>query len=125
VSKVQELWIPRRAPNLNDLLRAKGAGPHAYNALKKSWAQTVAVCTMRDHTRRFSRCSLHFEIVESDKRRDPDGFCSGAAKLILDGLVKATVLGGDGWAHVAGLSFSWRVGTEPGVLVRIEEVAHA
>jgi hypothetical protein len=114
-----DIWIPRRAPNLNDLIRAKGAAPQAYNALKKSWAQTVAVCARRSYTPRVGRCSVHLELVEPNKRRDPDNIAAGAAKLILDGLVKATVLKGDGWDHVAALSFSWRVGAEPGVLVTL------
>jgi len=113
----RELWLPRRAPNLNDLIRVKAGHNQAYNALKKSWAVTVAVIARAAMTPRFERCSVHFELVEPDQRRDPDNIAAGAAKLILDGLVKAGVLEGDGWKHINGLSFSWRVGTPAGVRV--------
>jgi hypothetical protein len=122
-----EIWIPRRAPNLNDLFRAKstvyGKGKvrtDAYAKLKEDWAATVFLCARSAGSPqfwRFSRCSVHFELVEPDKRRDPDNIASAASKLILDGLVKAGVLEGDGWAHITGLSFSWRVGSPAGVRV--------
>lgn len=126
----RELWIPRRAPNLNDLFRAKstvyGKGKvrtDAYAKLKQSWEETVALCVHAHGggvfiagCRRLGPCSLHFEFVEADRRRDPDNLCGGA-KLLTDGLVKAGVLEGDGWAHIRGLSFSWRVGSPVGVRV--------
>jgi hypothetical protein len=112
------IWIPRRAPNLNDLFRAKGAGPYAYNRLKVAWAETVKVCCIGARGVPFGqRTDVHFELVEPDRRRDPDNIASAASKLILDGLVKAGVIDGDGWQHITGLSFSWRVGSPAGVRV--------
>jgi hypothetical protein len=127
----REIWIPRRAPNLNDLFRARGIAygkgkkrTDAYAALKKSWAETVVLAARPLHimSLRTCRCRVHFEIVEPNERRDPDNFCSAAAKAILDGLVKSGVLAGDSWAHIAGLSFSWRVGKPAGVRVVLTPV---
>lgn len=113
----RELWIPRRAPNLNDLLRAKH-NDNGYSRLKRGWADTVALVALRRGPQpSLGPCSVHFELVEPDKRRDPDNIAAAASKLILDGLVKAGVLEGDGWAHIRGLSFSWRVGKPAGVRV--------
>lgn len=117
-----ELWIPRLAPNLNDLIRAKGGKGYAYNKLKKSWAQTVAFCVaggriMWGKPPTLSPCAVHIQLVEPNRKRDPDNIAAGAAKLILDGLVQAGVLEGDGWDQVTALSFSWRVGKHPGVRV--------
>ena len=116
-----ELWLPMRAPNLNDLIRAHGQHAQVYNRLKKRWADLVALCIGARPIRvRFGEgnpAKVHFELVEPDQRRDPDNIASAAAKLILDGLVKAGVLEGDGWKHIAGLSFSWRVGSPAGVRV--------
>lgn len=117
-----EIWIPRRAPNLNDLIRAHAQHPHVYDRIKKGWAETVAVCARSPRRTLAGRVAVRFELVEPNERRDPDNIASGAAKLILDGLVKAGVLEGDGWAHIAGLSFSWRVGGEPGVRVILTPV---
>jgi len=113
------LWIPRRAPNLNDLIRAHAQHPHVYDRIKKSWADTVALVAAPRciASLRGVPCSVHFELIEKDSRRDPDNIAAGAAKLILDGLVKAGVIEGDGWKHISGLSFSWRVGEPVGVRV--------
>lgn len=119
-----ELFIPRLAPNLNDLIRERGRGRgFAYRDLKESWEATVGVSALG--LARLSRCSVHFELVEQNTRRDPDNIASGAAKLVLDGLVKAGVLEGDGWKHIAGLSFSWRVGSPVGVRVILTETEAA
>jgi hypothetical protein len=99
------LWLPMRAPNLNDLIRAHGQHAQVYNRLKKRWADLVVLCIGGRPIRcRFGSdrpAKVHFELVEPDRKRDPDNIAAGAAKLILDGLVKAGVLEGDGWAHIA------------------------
>lgn len=115
----REFLIPCRAPNLNDLIRAHGRSRFAYDALKKKWADMVALvvrplCIV---SLRGVPVSVHLEFVEPNQRRDPDNLCGAASKLILDGLVKAGVLDGDGWKHITGLSFSWRVGNPAGVRV--------
>jgi hypothetical protein len=113
----ETIWIPRRAPNLNVLLWSHGTPKaNAYQRLKRSWAETVYLCSLKCPVK-FNQCSVHFELIEPDKRRDPDNLAGGAMKFGLDGLVKAGVLAGDGWKHITGLSFSWRVGTPVGVRV--------
>jgi hypothetical protein len=59
-----------------------------------------------------------FRVVERDRRRDPDNFCGGSAKLVLDGLVKCRVLPNDGWGGVLSLSYQWEVG-EPCIEVTL------
>jgi hypothetical protein len=122
--KRQQLWIPRRAPSWNDLLRAKqtlygSKGANGYARLKKSWQETVILCVRQASLRPVSFCRLSFEFVEHRRNRDPDNL---SAKFAIDGLVTAGILPGDGWKAIAGLSFSWRLGPVPGVLVGIEEV---
>ena len=125
------LWLPRRAPNLNALLRAKstvyGKGKvrtDAYAKLKASWAETVELCArlkgplFAGRCLKLGRVSVHYDFVEPNRRRDPDNL-AGGSKVLTDGLVKAGVLAGDGWDEIAGLSFSWRVGSPAGVLVTL------
>jgi hypothetical protein len=45
---------------------------------------------------------------ERNKRRDPDGFVSGAMKCILDGFQKAGVLTNDGW-NISNFVYTWAV----------------
>lgn len=50
-----------------------------------------------------------------------DNVCGAGQKLVLDGLVAAGILPGDGWAHVRGLEHAFVVDADrPGVLVEIE-----
>lgn len=100
------LWIPGPLPGLNDLIAAaKGAGGtgRAYARLKRAWTTTVWALAKRERLPRFERrVYAQFSWWERDRRRDLDNVAAGGRKLALDGLVKAGVLAGDGWKHVAG-----------------------
>jgi Holliday junction resolvase RusA-like endonuclease len=121
------IWIAGVVPNLNDLIRTKASRyKGAYNQLKKSWAHTVwAACITSGAREKFAKpVRLTFEWVEPSMRRDPDNFVGGGQKFVIDGLVTAGVLEGDGWKHIAAINHSWRVDKEhPGVFVTIEEAA--
>jgi hypothetical protein len=117
IREAQRLVIPCSPPSLNDLIDAHaftfGKGKsrsNGYQKIKKHWANVVAVAVRKCRLRPVDACSLHFHFSEKDRRRDPDNIASGGAKVIIDGLVKAGVLKGDGWATVKGLSFTWSVG---------------
>lgn len=73
-------------------------------------------------TSRFERpVVLTFEWREANKKRDLDNVAAGK-KLVIDALVAAEVLKGDGWKYVQGFRDYFEVADEPGVLVTIEEV---
>lgn len=125
------LVLPYAAPNLNDLLRARGMDARrrgkgdGYNATKKLWAQRVAQHVAEQCVPLFPRgAHIAFGIVERNRRRDCDNLCSGAAKLCLDGLVACGVLLSDGWDGVHSLRFSWETGT-PCVRVTLTDVEAA
>jgi Holliday junction resolvase RusA-like endonuclease len=139
------LHLPYAAPNLNDLLRGRGgeAGFFAsiararktgrpmrkakppvdgYNAAKAQWHTRVAAHVREQHipTDKFEHgAHVDFQICEVSRRRDPDNFCSGASKLVLDALVKARVLPNDGWDGVLSISYSWAVAERPSVRVTL------
>ncbi len=120
------LWIPGPMPGLNELIAAaKGAGGRgvAYAKLKRQWTETVWALAKRERLPYFERASFSFEWREPNRKRDPDNVAAGGRKLILDGLVLAKVLPGDGWAHVARWIDRFEVVGFPGVLVTITEVA--
>jgi hypothetical protein len=57
--------------------------------------------------------------VEKNRRRDQDNIAAGK-KLVIDGLVQAGVLAGDGWKYVRGFFDEFSVDpTRPGVMVTI------
>lgn len=123
----QELWIPGPLPGLNELLAAarstRGRGS-AYATLKRQWSNTVWAHAKAARLKPVADAVLSFEWREKDRRRDPDNVSSAGRKLILDGLVKAGVLSGDGWAGIDSFSDVWFVDAlAPGVLVRISEAS--
>lgn len=128
------LWVPGPLPGLNELLAAaKGSGGRGmgYARLKRQWTETVwalALAARIDKPGPFERPVLiTFDWIERDKRRDPDNVAAGGRKLVLDGLVKAGVLAGDGWKHVRSWNDRWQTvnevvgcGKGPGVGVTIQ-----
>lgn len=121
---VQRLWIAGRLPGLNEVIAAaKGAGGrgHAYAKMKRDLGELVWVLAKAARLRPVTRARLAFRWVEKDRRRDPDNVSSAGRKFILDGLVKAGVLPGDGWAAIAGWSDTFEVGAKHGVEITIKE----
>ncbi len=119
------LWIPGPLPGLNELIAAaKGSGGRgmAYAKLKRQWTDTVWALARNAGIHKpgpfEQRVFIDWTWLERDKRRDPDNVAAGGRKLILDGLVKAGVLAGDGWKHVAGWTDRW-------IVADVESTKHA
>lgn len=102
------LWVPGPLPGMNELIAAaKGSGGRGagYARLKRTWTDVVQLLAKSKKLPAFpGQVVLSFHWYERDRRRDPDNVAAGGRKLILDGLVAAGVLGGDGWRHVQGWS---------------------
>lgn len=119
-----QLWVAGPLPGLNELIgAAKGAGGvgRHYAKLKKAWTVTVWALARQAGIPPFpGRVVFHFRWYERDRRRDPDNVAAGGRKLILDGLVMAGVIKGDGWNVVQSWADSFNVRPEkPGVEVTI------
>lgn len=127
------LWIPGPMPGLNELIDAAkgsgGVGKH-YARLKRDWTGVVAGYATRAKMPTFpGRVIFLFHWFEESRRRDPDNVAAGGRKLILDGLVKAGVLKGDGWKFVQAWRDRFDVWSSvpgcrgPGVAVTLEEMS--
>lgn len=65
---------------------------------------------------------INFFWQEQNRRRDLDNVAA-ARKYILDGMVLAGMLAGDGWRHVEGWTDTFGVDKKnPGVLVEVTEI---
>lgn len=127
------LWVPGPLPGMNELIKAAKSGRgkgNAYARLKSQWTETVWALAKSARLPAITRpVVIEFRWLEPDKRRDPDNVAAGGRKLILDGLVAAGVLQGDGWKHVHAWRDSFAVWSSvpmakgPGVEVVIHEVA--
>lgn len=116
------LFVPGPLPGLNELVAAAKSGRgkgNAYSRLKRAWTDAVILHARAARLQPVHRARLIFRWQEAHRRRDPDNVAAGGRKLVLDGLVKAGVLPGDGWEHVAGWEDEFTVAARPGVLVTI------
>lgn len=131
----QKLWVPGPMPGMNEILDAKtraiggwqgATGKYSkrhtlYNGLKKEWNEKIQRMISNQCVSPMGKAYITFYVIEPNRRRDPDNFTSGAIKFILDSLVHAKVLDGDGWKCVHGLASFWCVGDLPGVAVFIRD----
>ncbi len=122
------LWVPGPLPGMNELIAAakgsRGTG-RGYSRIKRQWTETVWALAKAKRLPKFERARFVFTWVEKHRRRDPDNIAAGGRKLILDGLVKAGVIPGDGWAHVAWWSDAFTLDSPAegcGVMVFLEAV---
>lgn len=113
-----------RLPGLNELLagsrNAKGSW-NQYNALKAQWYGQIKLLLQAKGVRPVGPGYFTFLFVEPNKKRDPDNLTAGGIKLLLDSLVGAEVLAGDGWSSVLGFVSYWQVGEKPGCLIVWDE----
>lgn len=97
------------------------ARPHSYNALKAMWEAVIGSWARGLPRVVADRCpfTVHFVWYEADRHRDPDGVSSGGRKLMLDGLVRAGVLPGDGHAEIMAFTDGFKFGRGSGVGIHL------
>lgn len=123
VALVQIFNLDGQLPGLNDLLAAAKAGrgrSNQYARVKRAETDRIAWLVRAARLRPVPSVRMTFAWRELARRRDPDNFCAGGRKLILDALVKAGVLKNDGWGQVLSWSDTWTVDLRrPGVEVTL------
>lgn len=117
----QSLTIQGRFPSLNEVIEAAKSHYGAYSKMKKEL--TLSVAWQATHLKpHLQPVSITFTWYEPNARRDIDNVRHGA-KYILDGLVEAGVLQGDGQKHVQQLRDFFYVDKDnPRVLITIEDL---
>jgi len=122
---VVRLVIPGELPAMNEIVGAANKSRWSYNDLKKAWTGRIAQEAKLARLRRVERAVVRCSWYVPNRRKDPDNI-AGGIKLILDGLVMAGVLPGDGWRHVAGIEHEFAVDKDrPRVEIEIREVEEA
>ena len=116
-----KITILSRLPTMNWMLRSiYHIGPIVFWGLYD--AQKNVVCkevVNRYEPIRNYPVHLHFDWCRKDRKTDPDNIAS-AKKIVIDGLIQAGILEGDGWAHVCGLSDAFHIDKgNPRVVVTI------
>ena len=110
---------------MNEIIDAAKTSRYVYARQKEEYTELVAgTIGLTFRFRKFDikkKVWISLVFVEKNKRYDPDNIVA-AKKFILDGIVKAGLLKGDGWAEVAGFTETWEIGKEPGVWVEVREI---
>ena len=96
--------IPGQLPDLNRIIDASKRHWGGYAREKRRYTRQVALLAQAAGLGPISRpISIKFTWICKDRRKDKDNVRVGA-KYILDGLVEAGVLRGDGWSQNQGFT---------------------
>lgn len=116
-------WVDGPLPGMNEVVAAAKSGRgrgNAYARQKAVWTNCVAVAAMAAGCKLVpSPVTVSCVWHESSARRDPDNV-QAAVKFVLDGLVDAGVLRGDGRADIAAVRHEVVTSKTPGVAVTVE-----
>lgn len=107
---MKKLVIRGRLPGLNEYIEACRRNPYKGNQMKRDAEEAVfwALKTAKLGTIP-TPCRMAYTWYEPNKKRDMDNVSAMGRKVIQDALVKAKLLPGDGWAHIAGFSDDFQV----------------
>jgi len=115
--------IPGTLPGLNEYISAERSNKYQAAQMKKQ-AEHVIIQTIKAQLR---NVTIHVPIiinylwVEKNARRDKDNIAF-AKKFIQDGLVKAGIIGNDGWEWIDGFTDEFSIDKKnPRVEVLIKE----
>jgi Holliday junction resolvase RusA-like endonuclease len=119
---IQTFFIDRQLPGLNEIIAENRRHYRAGARLKRN-EQRHVVCAILMAKLKPATDSvwLEFKWIEPNRKRDKDNIAAGGRKIILDALVEAGVLAGDGWKHVDGFTDLFSVDDKTGVEVSIIE----
>ncbi len=115
--------IEGRFPSLNDYVDAERLNRYRGAAMKRTQTERVQAAAIAQGLPRFAGpVAVRFLWVEPNRRRDLDNVAF-AKKFVLDGLVAAGVLEGDGQRHVVALQDCFEVDpANPRVMVEVVDV---
>ncbi len=110
-------------PGMNEIVAAAKSGRgkgNAYSRQKALWTSLVAHAARKAKLGHYAApVSIHCLWREGSARRDPDNIHAGV-KFVLDGLVEAGVVSGDGRRHIAAVMHDVvTVAENPGVTIQI------
>lgn len=110
MSKIHEIVFPGTLPGLNEYIYAERTSKYLAAELKRRVENAIML------TAKSQLCGACIDVpvfisyiwTEPNARRDKDNIAF-AKKFIQDGLIKAGILGGDGWSHIEGFSDTFKI----------------
>lgn len=96
---MSKLIIPGELPDLNTIIKVAKSHPMAYANLKKDNTDIVTWSAKSQKINKHEKIDLSITFYCKNRMKDKDNILVGL-KFILDGLVKAGIITGDGWKQV-------------------------
>lgn len=118
-----KIIIPGTLPGLNDYIDAERSNKYQAAKLKRQTEEMIVMCIWEQMPGVEISEPVHIEYhwYEPNRRRDKDNIAF-AKKFIQDALVKAGVLGNDGWQEIVSFEDKFGVDKEnPRVEIVIEK----
>lgn len=119
--RVFAVWIPVAFPGRNVAERAARANKYAGAELKKRFTAIACVYVRSAMPRGWvplEKYGVEFRWVCVSCRQDPDNVTSGC-KYVLDGMVRAGLVAGDGWRNVQAIKHSFTLDRKSGPGVEV------
>lgn len=117
---MNRITIPGEFPTMNQIIAKSKQHYAVYAKMKKKYTELVISHAAGMDT--IGKADFVFTWYCKDKRKDPDNIATGI-KFLLDGLVEAGVMEGDGWGQVNSLTHTFQVDKNfPRVEIEIFEV---
>jgi len=103
------ITIPGEFPDMNRIIMASKRHWSEYAKFKRTYTDLVVAAAKNRHEPITEYpVWLTFDWYCKDRRIDPDNIAA-AKKMIIDGLVAAGILTGDGWNHISRLSDTFHI----------------
>jgi len=115
------ITIPGELPSMNRIVKISKSHYMKYANMKKEYTDLVAWIAKSKIDKQFGKIDIDITWYCKDRMKDKDNIMAGT-KFILDGLVVAKVIKGDGWKHIGDINHSFKVDKEnPRIEVIIRE----
>ena len=115
------ITIPGELPSMNEIVDASKLHYMEYSNMKKENTELVAWIAKSKINKELKKIDLDIIWYCKNRMKDKDNIAAGV-KFILDGLVVAEVIKGDGWKHIGDINHSFKVDKDnPRVEVVIRE----
>ena len=115
-----KITIPGELPDINQIIKASKMHYGAYAKLKKE--NTEKVVWLAKKLPKVEKIDLSITWYCKNRRKDKDNISGGGTKMILDGLVEAGVIRGDGWKQIGDITHKFKIDKEnPRIDVCIKE----
>ena len=121
---MSQIIIDYRFTSLNDYISAERTNRHIAAKIKRDETEIARVVAKEKLDNGFPAVKVYpvdvtFLWFRKDARTDPDNIAFGE-KFILDGLVLAGVLKGDGWYQIANIRHEFTLSNRDYVIVDID-----